>query len=191
MPYEASGTESRSIGVCGMISGSAHGFCSGTAQPQRRRLRHVIDVEGVTVPRVLVLELAHRLERDGYFNSANLLLRCLSEGEPVALPTADKRIVLQALDDHQEGLEELRGALLRSLWSFGFLAVMAYTTRCGSHESSFGRTIARTTMTRSARSTSRTSVTYEGAHFELRNWDIRYPQGQDRITDAFYDEVAP
>ena len=74
----------------------------------------MIDVEGVTVPRVLVLELARRLEQDGYFNTANLLLRCLSEGEPVALPAADKRIVLQALDDPPEGLEELRGALLRS-----------------------------------------------------------------------------
>lgn len=32
-------------------------------------------------------------------------------------------------------------------------------------------------------------VTRDGAVFELRNWDIRYPQGQERITDAFYDEV--
>jgi len=32
-------------------------------------------------------------------------------------------------------------------------------------------------------------VTHKGAHFELRNWDIRYPQGEERITDAFYDEV--
>ena len=32
-------------------------------------------------------------------------------------------------------------------------------------------------------------VTHNGAHFELRNWDIRYPQGEERITDAFYDEV--
>ena len=33
-------------------------------------------------------------------------------------------------------------------------------------------------------------VTYEGAHFQLRTWDIRYPAGQERITDAFYDEVT-
>jgi len=32
-------------------------------------------------------------------------------------------------------------------------------------------------------------VTHDGAHFELRNWDIRYPQGEERITDAFYDQV--
>lgn len=33
-------------------------------------------------------------------------------------------------------------------------------------------------------------VTYEGALFKLRTWDIRYPQGEERITDAFYDEVT-
>ena len=32
-------------------------------------------------------------------------------------------------------------------------------------------------------------VTHDGAHFELRTWDIRYPQGQERVTDAFYDEI--
>jgi len=32
-------------------------------------------------------------------------------------------------------------------------------------------------------------VTHGGVHFELRTWDIRYPQGQERITDAIYDEV--
>jgi hypothetical protein len=34
-------------------------------------------------------------------------------------------------------------------------------------------------------------VTYQGTLFELRTWDIRYAQGQERITDAFYDEVTP
>ena len=33
-------------------------------------------------------------------------------------------------------------------------------------------------------------VTHEGTHFELRTWDIRYPQGQERVTDAIYDEVT-
>jgi len=33
-------------------------------------------------------------------------------------------------------------------------------------------------------------VTHEGVHFKLRSWDLRYPQGEERITDAFYDEVA-
>ena len=33
-------------------------------------------------------------------------------------------------------------------------------------------------------------VTHAGASFVLRTWDIRYPQGQERITDAFYDEVV-
>jgi len=33
-------------------------------------------------------------------------------------------------------------------------------------------------------------VTYQGTLFELRTWDIRYPQGQERITDAFYDEIT-
>jgi len=34
-------------------------------------------------------------------------------------------------------------------------------------------------------------VTHDGTHFELRNWDLRYPPGQERITDAVYDEVTP
>ena len=33
-------------------------------------------------------------------------------------------------------------------------------------------------------------VTHEGSRFELRAWDVRYPQGQERVTDAVYDEVA-
>jgi hypothetical protein len=33
-------------------------------------------------------------------------------------------------------------------------------------------------------------VTHEGAHFTLRSWDIRYPQGQERVTEAVYDEVV-
>ena len=33
-------------------------------------------------------------------------------------------------------------------------------------------------------------VTHAGTLFELRTWDIRYPQGQERVTDAIYDEVA-
>lgn len=32
-------------------------------------------------------------------------------------------------------------------------------------------------------------VTHEGTRFQLRTWDVRYPQGQERVTDAFYDEV--
>jgi hypothetical protein len=34
-------------------------------------------------------------------------------------------------------------------------------------------------------------VTHAGRLFKLRTWDIRYPQGEERITDAFYDEVTP
>jgi hypothetical protein len=32
-------------------------------------------------------------------------------------------------------------------------------------------------------------VTHEGTLFALRTWDIRYPQGKERITDACYGEV--
>ena len=35
-----------------------------------------------------------------------------------------------------------------------------------------------------------TRVTHAGVLFELRTWDIRYPAGQERVTDAFYDEVV-
>ena len=33
-------------------------------------------------------------------------------------------------------------------------------------------------------------VTHAGVLFELRTWDIRYAPGQERVTDAFYDEVV-
>jgi hypothetical protein len=33
-------------------------------------------------------------------------------------------------------------------------------------------------------------VTHQGVHFDLRIWDMRFPQGQERITDAIYDEAA-
>jgi len=33
-------------------------------------------------------------------------------------------------------------------------------------------------------------VTHEGVHFHLRTWDIRFPQGQERVTGAIYDEAV-
>ena len=33
-------------------------------------------------------------------------------------------------------------------------------------------------------------VTHAGVLFALRTWDIRYPPGEERVTDAFYDEVV-
>jgi len=33
-------------------------------------------------------------------------------------------------------------------------------------------------------------ITHDGTLFKLRKWDIRFPQGQERVTDAFYDEVV-
>jgi hypothetical protein len=33
-------------------------------------------------------------------------------------------------------------------------------------------------------------VTHAGVRFALRTWDIRYPPGEERVTDAFYDEVV-
>jgi hypothetical protein len=29
-------------------------------------------------------------------------------------------------------------------------------------------------------------VTHRGSCFELRAWDVRYPQGQERVTDAIF-----
>ena len=62
--------------------------------------------------------------------------------------------------------------------------------RCVSHASLSGATTVPMTRTRSARPKSPTRDTRRPP-FELRTWDIRYPQGQERITDAFYDEVTP
>ena len=32
-------------------------------------------------------------------------------------------------------------------------------------------------------------VSYKGSPFKLRTWDVRYPQGEARVTDAIYHEV--
>jgi len=32
-------------------------------------------------------------------------------------------------------------------------------------------------------------VRYHGVLFQLRTWDIRYPPGQRRVTEAIYDEA--
>ena len=61
------------------------------------------------------MQIADTLERDGHFETANHLLRCLAEDTPIELGAADKRIVLVLLEDPPAGLEELRSALLRSL----------------------------------------------------------------------------
>jgi hypothetical protein len=34
-------------------------------------------------------------------------------------------------------------------------------------------------------------VRYQGALFKLRTWDIRYPPGERRVTEAIYDEARP
>ena len=75
----------------------------------------MIDVEGVTVPRVLVLELAETLQRDGYFDTANHLLGCLAEDTRIELGPTDTRVILQLLTNRPEDLEELREALLKRL----------------------------------------------------------------------------
>ena len=75
----------------------------------------MIDVEGLAVRRVLVVELAHGLGRDGYLKYRQPAPAVPVRGHALELPTADRRVVLQALDDPPKGLEELRGALLRSL----------------------------------------------------------------------------
>jgi hypothetical protein len=33
-------------------------------------------------------------------------------------------------------------------------------------------------------------VTHQGTRFRLRSWDIRYHQGDARVTEAIYDEIT-
>jgi hypothetical protein len=33
-------------------------------------------------------------------------------------------------------------------------------------------------------------VRYRGVLFQLRTWDIRYPPGERRVTEAVYDEAV-
>ena len=33
-------------------------------------------------------------------------------------------------------------------------------------------------------------VGHHGAWFKLRTWDVRYPMGQPRVTEAIYDEAS-
>ena len=34
-------------------------------------------------------------------------------------------------------------------------------------------------------------VTHDGVRFALGRWDIRYPAGERRVTDAIYNEIHP
>jgi hypothetical protein len=83
------------------------------------RFPRVIDVDGVTVPRALVTELAHRLVYRGELKTANHLLSGLASDTPITLGEDEREVVRVALEEPLAGLEPLREALLgpRSLES--------------------------------------------------------------------------
>jgi hypothetical protein len=72
----------------------------------------VIEVDGVTVPRALVTELAHRLVYRGELKTANHLLSGLASNTPITLGEGEREIVRVALEEPPAGLEPLRDALL-------------------------------------------------------------------------------
>ena len=72
----------------------------------------MIEVDGVTVPRALVTELAHRLVYRGELKTANHLLSGLASNTPITLGDGDREIVRVALEEPLAGLEPLRAALV-------------------------------------------------------------------------------
>ena len=70
----------------------------------------MIEVDGVTVPRALVTELAHRLVYRGELKTANHLLSGLASNTPITLGD-DREIVRVALEEPLAGLEPLREVL--------------------------------------------------------------------------------
>ena len=71
----------------------------------------MIEVDGVTVPRALVTELAHRLVYRGELKTANQLLSGLASNTPITLGDGDREIVRVALEEPLAGLEALREVL--------------------------------------------------------------------------------
>ena len=71
----------------------------------------MIEVDGVTVPRALVTELAHRLVYRGELKTANHLLSGLASNTPITPGDGDREIVRSALEETLAGLEPLREVL--------------------------------------------------------------------------------
>jgi hypothetical protein len=73
----------------------------------------VIEVDGVTVPRALITELAHQLVHRDEFQTASNLLTGLASGEPsIPLGENDRTVIRAALETSPAGLERLRDALV-------------------------------------------------------------------------------
>ncbi len=72
-----------------------------------------MELAGIAVDRLAVLELAERLTRAGYMDTAALLLIADASGDDrVGFSIKDREAVLDVLDDPPAGLCELRGALI-------------------------------------------------------------------------------
>ena len=72
----------------------------------------MIEIEGVTVPRVLVTELAHTLVLSGELVTSQNLIVGLARGERhITLTDGDRDVIRAALLTPAPGLEGLRAAL--------------------------------------------------------------------------------
>lgn len=78
-------------------------------------------VAGIRISRDQTLELAAMLSREGFDNTARVLLNAITDGhEFVALTTDDREAILEALDRPPQGLVDLRTALFAELnWRRG------------------------------------------------------------------------
>ena len=72
----------------------------------------MIEVDGVSVPRALVTELAHQLVHRDELETASNLLAGLASGKPaITVSDNDRNVIRYALDKPPAGLETLRDAL--------------------------------------------------------------------------------
>ena len=73
----------------------------------------MIELDGITVPRALVTELAHRLVFAGELETADALIAGLASGRSsIALTRRARQVVRAELETPIPGLETLRSALV-------------------------------------------------------------------------------
>ena len=156
----------------------------------------MINVAGVSVPRVLLPEVAERLIHAGFNATASRLLTASSEGGGVVgLTQSERDEILAVLDDPPPGLEELAKCCARSMplrrrrWrnNARYVRWAPFQRRANPSSATYLNTSTRRVLWADGRPDGHDEirsrdishqVTHENSQFELRTLDIRYPQGR-------------
>ncbi len=91
-----------------------------TAGPAGKTWHPEMELAGIQLSDVLVLELADRLRRAGYDAAADRLQAAIATSSPViTLPDEDRVAIIDVLDVPPSGLVSLRNRLLDDAWHEG------------------------------------------------------------------------